>query len=195
VTNSALFIDKGDNQSNRQTQPQLVVSHAVRAVIWSRRVRALIRGLKYMQNKAISAAVLEFAKQKIKDGGANFIIIKQNEIVCQKSDSGIGGALSVLEGGGLFSDSFVVDKIVGKAAAVVFVLGGVAGVYGLMMSGAAKAFLEHNNVACDCERLISLIQNKAGAPCPIEQSVLEIDDPTAALNAIKATLAALRAGK
>jgi hypothetical protein len=149
-----------------------------------------------MQNKTISAAALDAAKQKIKNGAANFIIIKQNEIVCQKSDSGIGGALSVLEGGdGLFSDSFVVDKIVGKAAAVIFVLGGVKGVYGLMMSDAAKGFLERSGIACDYERLISLIQNKSGEPCPIEQSVLGIDEPKTALDAIKATLAKLRAGK
>lgn len=77
------------------------------------------------------------------------------------------------------------DKIVGKAAALLFVLAGVCCVHGCVMSRAAKEVFDLHNIPCSYDVLTDHIINRQGdGICPMEQTVLQISDPKDALNAL-----------
>lgn len=81
------------------------------------------------------------------------------------------------------------DKIVGKAAAMLFALAGVTEVYAEVMSEAGAETLSRFGVAPLYVTLTPAIINRRGdGPCPMEQAVCAIDTPEAAYEAISATL-------
>ena len=86
------------------------------------------------------------------------------------------------------------DRIVGRAAALLFVLAGVREVYSAVMSKGGAEVLEAHGIAHSCTTLTERIINRTGTGiCPMEQAVTGIDDPHAAYKAIAATLERLRA--
>ena len=87
------------------------------------------------------------------------------------------------------------DRIVGKAAAFLFVLAGVRAVYGETMTREAKAYLESMGIPTEARTLTEHIVNRAGdGPCPMERAVKNCTDPRQALVKIKETLQILRRG-
>jgi hypothetical protein len=91
--------------------------------------------------------------------------------------------------------NFVLDKIVGKAAAVILVLGGARKVYGEVMSIAARDYLAARNIPFEYGTLVDNITNRSGdGLCPIERSVLDADDPAECLERILKTVQTLAAG-
>ncbi len=92
--------------------------------------------------------------------------------------------------------ALLVDKIIGKAAAMLAALGGVQAVYALTASQAALAWLDSRSIPNRALETVPMIINRTGdGLCPLEQSVLDIDDEQAGLEAIKATVARLMARK
>ena len=86
------------------------------------------------------------------------------------------------------------DRIVGRAAALLFVLAGVREVYSAVMSKGGAEVLGAHGIAHSCTTLTERIINRTGTGiCPMEQAVTGIDDPHAAYKAIAATLERLRA--
>lgn len=78
------------------------------------------------------------------------------------------------------------DKIVGKAAALLFVLAGVAEVYAEVMSKEAAEILRQHGIPCSWGEMTERIVNRAGTgPCPMEEAVRGLTDPRAALEAIR----------
>lgn len=86
------------------------------------------------------------------------------------------------------------DKIVGKAAAFLFVISGVKEVYAPVMSETAVHILSQYGISVEYETLVQIIVNRSGTgPCPMEQAVAHIDEPLAAIKAIQNTLSNLQA--
>lgn len=85
------------------------------------------------------------------------------------------------------------DKIVGKAAAFLFVTSGVKEVYASVMSKTAIDILSQYGITAEYETLVQIIENRSKTgPCPMEQAVSGIDEPLAAIQAIQKTLADLQ---
>jgi len=85
------------------------------------------------------------------------------------------------------------DKIVGKAAAMLFVLGGITAVYGETMTEEAKAYLETQGITAEAKIRTDHIVNRTGdGPCPMERAVKGCCDPEEALKRIKNTIRKLR---
>lgn len=85
------------------------------------------------------------------------------------------------------------DKIVGKAAALLYVLGGVKEVYASVMSQTAADVLSRHGIHTECDTVVRTIVNRSGTGlCPMEQAVADIDDPAEALAAIQRTMAVLQ---
>ncbi len=85
------------------------------------------------------------------------------------------------------------DKVVGKAAAFLYVLLGATELYADVLSRPALAVLQQNGIAVSYEQLTDAIRNRAGTGfCPMETAVLALDDPTEALRAIENTRMALQ---
>lgn len=86
------------------------------------------------------------------------------------------------------------DKIIGKAAAMIAALGGVAAIHTLTASESALAFLQGAGIPAAARRTVPCIINRTGdGMCPLEQTVREVNDPAAALPLLKATIAKLMA--
>lgn len=92
--------------------------------------------------------------------------------------------------------SFVVDKVVGRAAAMLMIHGGVAALHANLISEPAVSTLTAHNLPFTCDARTPYIQNrdKTGY-CPMEQTCLDIDDPAEAYLALQAKLQAMKKGK
>lgn len=105
---------------------------------------------------------------------------------------GIGPLLSVCERGEDWRGGAAADRIVGKAAALLFVCLGVAEVYGTVMSRSAMAVFERFGVRHACGTECEQIVNRTGTGvCPMECAVAQIDDPQEAVAVLRRTLDAL----
>ncbi|WP_195983392.1 DUF1893 domain-containing protein [Clostridium sp. D33t1_170424_F3] len=88
------------------------------------------------------------------------------------------------------------DKIVGKAAALLFALAGVKRVYAPVMTETALAVFARHGIEAHCQTITKQIINRAGTgPCPMERTVSSINDPEKALKAIQQTMEQLSAMK
>lgn len=80
------------------------------------------------------------------------------------------------------------DKVVGKAAAFLYVLLGVGELHAQVISRPALEVLQKYNVPVSYELLTDAIRNRAGTGfCPMETAVLDLDSPKDALRAIEET--------
>lgn len=106
---------------------------------------------------------------------------------------GVAPLLSWLEAGENCEETFAADKVVGRAAAFLYVLLGVKEVYALVISeGAEEVFLRFK-VAYSFEERVPAIRNRAGDGfCPMEQAVLSIDEPNRAYEEICRTIQVLK---
>ncbi len=128
----------------------------------------------------------------IEEDRASCIIIKNNVIVKAELGRGIAPLIDIYEKGFL-TDAYVVDKIIGKAAAMVMTLGGVKGCYGITVSKAALEWLNDHHVDVKYERCVEAISNRTGdGICPMEQTVANISDAKEALAALKNKVEELR---
>lgn len=82
------------------------------------------------------------------------------------------------------------DKVVGKAAALLYCLMGIRCLYAGVISQGALAVLQQHSVEVEYGCLVPQIQNRRNdGICPLERAVWDIQDPGAALPIIKRTLA------
>lgn len=85
------------------------------------------------------------------------------------------------------------DKVVGKAAALLYRLMGVDAVYAQIISTPAAKTLAEGGIALEYGSLVSAIRNRNGTGfCPMEMAVWDIYDPAEAPAAIESALAQLK---
>ena len=134
---------------------------------------------------------LQSAKNLIARDKATCVVIKNDRIVNIEHGSGIAPIISLYDEG-LIRDAVVVDKKIGKAAAMILALGGVRSCYGVAVSRSAVEFMESVGIPLEFERCTDHIVNRTGdGVCPMEKAVADISDPEEALLAVRATLKAL----
>lgn len=85
-----------------------------------------------------------------------------------------------------FNGYCAADKVVGKATAFLYILLGVKAVYAGVISRSALQVLSTHKIMTQYGELVDNIINRQGdGICPFESSVLHIEDPIAAYNAIR----------
>jgi hypothetical protein len=135
-----------------------------------------------MNNKVAEALAL------IKSGQASCVVIKNGEIVKTLNGRGIKPIVNMYDEG-ILCDTTVVDKVVGRASAMIMVLGGIKSCHAVLISESAKAFFETNGIALEYENICEYIVNRTrDGRCPMESAVQGIDDPKEALIAVKKKL-------
>ena len=86
----------------------------------------------------------------------------------------------------------VADRIVGRAAALVYRALGVAAVYAQMLSDAGAEALAEGDVYTEWSERVPQILNRAhNGPCPFEQAAATVDEPAQAIPVLQARLDAL----
>lgn len=132
-------------------------------------------------------STLESAAALLRESVHTCILCKP-DLLLTSEKRGIVPLLEHLEAGRL-RDAFVADKIIGKAAAMLLILGGAKGVYGEVMSEKAKELLLAAGIETAFGSLTPHIINRKGdGLCPMEQAVLDLSDPKEVPAAIKAAL-------
>lgn len=126
------------------------------------------------------------------DGGFTCAIY-HGERVHKSQKRGVAPLLEWLENGEDYNGFSAVDKVVGKAAAFLYVLLGVKKLYAFVLSeGAEKVLLSHG-IAVEYQEKVPAIRNRTNTGfCPMEQAVWDIDEPNAARLAVLKTLESLR---
>lgn len=144
--------------------------------------------------KRVNTVLLEEAVALIGQEGASCVVIKEEEIIHIADGRGVSPLLALYGNEPeKLKDSLVVDRVIGKAAAVILTLGGAAQVYGATMSAPARDYLVARGIGAEYGNCVDFIVNRTGTGmCPIENSVLEIDDPQEGLVAIKNRIAELQ---
>jgi hypothetical protein len=109
------------------------------------------------------------------------LVLVLNEDIYKSSEKGIKSLLQLLNSGKNYLNYSAADKIVGKAAAMLYKLLNVNDIYGEVMSIRAINFLEQNNINFKYKIKTNEIINRKGTGiCPMEQTVLNIENPTEA---------------
>ena len=112
--------------------------------------------------------------------GSNLIILKDGEAVFTSNKDGMQPLLQAIDCIGLpvLGDSIVVDKIVGKAAALLISYFKAREVHCIVLSVRAKEVLDKQGIKYYSETMIQEIRNKLGTDiCPFEKSVLDVVEP------------------
>jgi hypothetical protein len=135
----------------------------------------------------------ENALALIQSGEKSCVVVRAKEIIYAANGRGIAPLLAVYrDEPEKLKDSFVLDKIIGKAAAAILVQGGAYKAYGEIMSIAGRDLLTRNALAVEYGSLVDAIKNRNGdGICPIEQAVLDIDDPQECVARIEEAVRAL----
>ena len=129
------------------------------------------------------------------DAGDFTCVLCRGEEIHTSTRRGVAPLMSWLETGTDLRGFSAADKVVGKATALLYCLLGVRAVYARVMSRAAIAVFEQQNMPYFYDTVVDAIRNRAGdGLCPMETATRDISDPALAPDAIRKALAALTKG-
>ena len=130
-------------------------------------------------------ADLDNARIHLEQCGASVVLCRDADLI-EKYQRGIFPLLELLEDGADHTGYSAADKIVGRAAAFLFVRLGVRAVYGAVMSKGAVSVLSEHGIAAEYSTLTEGIRNRAGTgSCPMELAVQGIADPAEVYAALR----------
>ena len=118
--------------------------------------------------------------ERLRKEDLNLIILKDDVTVFKSSREGMQPLLEAIHSldPATLRDSIVVDKIVGKAAALLISYFKAKEVHCSVMSIRAREVLKRYEIKYYYERIISEIMNRLGTGiCPFEEAVLDVDEP------------------
>ena len=117
---------------------------------------------------------------------ASTIAVVANEDVFTSQERGVKPLLHLLtEKKGFLKGASVADKVIGKAAALLMVLGEIKEVHTLIISEPAIKVFEKYNIPCYYDKKVDRIVNRTGdGLCPMETLCLDVEEPKEAFIAI-----------
>lgn len=132
------------------------------------------------------------AREKMQAENCTCVLCKGGQY-CTSTLRGVAPLVEFLESGESFRGFSTADRIVGRAAAFLYVLLGVREVYADVMSEGAAAIFEQYGISSFCEETAREIRNRAGTGiCPMEEAVQQEHSPSPAFEKIKQKLVLLK---
>lgn len=130
---------------------------------------------------------IEKAKKILKNGDYTCVLVK-GDIILTSVDRGVKPLLNWYSNNDIRGCS-AADKVVGKAAAFLYVLLGVKSVYAAVISRLSLAVFQKYGIDVSFDEIVDMIRDRTGTGyCPMEQATINISEPEAALAAIKEVL-------
>ena len=128
---------------------------------------------------------LEQAKSLLHTSASTIAVVSNGEVFTSH-ERGVKPLLHLLsERKGFLKGSSVADKVIGKAAALLMVLGEIKEVHTLIISEQAIKVFEKYNIPCFYDKKVDRIVNRTGdGLCPMESLCLNIDNPQEAMTKI-----------
>ena len=130
---------------------------------------------------------MNLARNSILKSNNSVVVVKNGILLAKKSGNGLRPILELInEFEKDIRGSVIGDKILGKASALLFVYGGVKGVYSPQSTKSAITILLKNSIPSQIDRIIPFIQNKDGNDiCPFERMIENIESPIDAYKILK----------
>lgn len=138
--------------------------------------------------------LLDRAKQTLKHSNHTFVCINE-EVVFTSEKQGIAPIIELLDTNEkALEGAYIADKVIGKAAALLLIKGGIKELYADIISEHAMAVLEKEKILVTYGTLVTFIENrKKDGMCPMEATVLEIDNPNEAYVKLKEKIQRMQA--
>lgn len=119
-------------------------------------------------------------------------VVEQDGILYRESNNGIVPMLNFVDQG-VLRNALVADKVIGKAAAMMMVLGGVQKVSTDVISEYAYTYFQDHGIPVTYKKKVPYIINrKKNGMCPMEECVMNIEDPKQAYTALCQKVEALK---
>lgn len=135
---------------------------------------------------------LSEVKRLLREGDFTCVIVKGDNVFTSK-ERGVKPLISLLDADAELSGALAADKVVGKAAAMLYLLLNIKKLYASVISELALDTLMEAGIEVSYETLVPMIRNRTNTGfCPMEQVTKDIDDPNEALNAIRKTIVELK---
>ena len=132
---------------------------------------------------------VERAKALLTEGGYT-VVLCHGDATHTDTRRGVAPLLALLDRGEDVSAFAAADKVVGKAAAFLYLRLGVAILHAAVISTSALDLLAAHGVTVTYDTLVPAIRNRAGdGYCPMETVTLPLTDPVEAEIAIRKRLA------
>lgn len=127
----------------------------------------------------------EIKQNLIKELNSNSLVVyTQDKSVLTSKEHGLIPLMNYIEKNS-FNNTCAFDKIVGKAAALLYVYGDADYVYAKTISKPAIEVFKKYNIKYEAENVIDEIQNRTNTDiCPFEKLIQNIDNPTQAYGMI-----------
>ena len=128
---------------------------------------------------------LEQAKSLLLTSASTIAVVSNGEVFTSQ-ERGVKPLLFLLkEKKEFLKDASVADKVIGKAAALLMVLGEIKEVHTLIISEPAIKVFENQKIKYFYDKKVERIVNRTGdCLCPMETLCIHIDDPQEALTKI-----------
>ena len=128
---------------------------------------------------------LEQAKSLLLTSASTIAVVSNGEVFTSQ-ERGVKPLLFLLkEKKEFLKDASVADKVIGKAAALLMVLGEIKEVHTLIISEPAIKVFENQKIKYFYDKKVERIVNRTGdGLCPMETLCIHIDDPQEALTKI-----------
>ena len=131
---------------------------------------------------------LQKAKEIMETYGDTCVLCR-GDVVFTSTERGIKPLVEFIDNHTDMKGFSAADKIVGKAAAMLYVILGVKAVYSPVMSETAAEVFKNYNIVYECDELTQNIINRNGnGICPMEETVKNISDPREGFAAVKGRL-------
>ena len=116
-------------------------------------------------------------------------VLSDGNRLIKSRERGVKPLIGFIESGKSFKGFTAADKVVGKAAALLYALMGVSSLYASVISEDALTVCKSFGISVEYGTLTQNIINRRGDGfCPMEQAVADISDPQTAFNAVKEKL-------
>jgi hypothetical protein len=122
---------------------------------------------------------LDIAKERLKQKGTVLAIVRNGQIILESQLRGVKGLLNAIKQHKEdMKGSSVADRIVGKAAALLFVYSGVVGVFAVTISEVGIQVLEDYKIPFEYEeRVVQILNNEKLDICPFEKLTAKVFSP------------------
>lgn len=136
---------------------------------------------------------LNRAKNALFDGGYTCVVMKDDQVLTTHH-RGVKPLLTWLDEGVDLNGALAADKVVGKAAAYLYVLLGVRYVYSSVISKPAVDVFQRYGIEVSYDILVDAIENRTKTGfCPMERAVWDVQTPDHVLELLKEALVKLAA--
>ena len=128
---------------------------------------------------------LEQAKSLLLTSASTIAVVSNGEVFTSQ-ERGVKPLLFLLkEKNGFLKGASVADKVIGKAAALLMVLGEIKEVHTLIISEPAINVFKNHNIKYFYDKKVTRIVNRAGdGLCPMETLCIDVNDPATAFQKI-----------